>query len=109
MLGVVLVALTFAIPNAIFTEAFLSFIGMGVTPPATSWGAMSNDGMQNLWEHPAELFWPALAISITVLAFNLLGDALRDAFDNKQQDAFDNKQQTSSANENKNTQGGKIT
>jgi oligopeptide transport system permease protein len=100
MLGVVLVALTFAIPNAIFTEAFLSFIGMGVTPPATSWGAMSNDGMQNLWEHPAELFWPALAISITVLAFNLLGDALRDAFDNKQR--------TSSANENGNTQGGKI-
>ena len=81
MFGVILVALTFAIPNAIFTEAFLSFIGMGVTPPATSWGAMSNDGMQNLWVHPAELFWPALAISITVLAFNLLGDALRDALD----------------------------
>lgn len=88
MLGVILVALTFAIPNAIFTEAFLSFIGMGVTPPATSWGAMSNDGMQNLWVHPAELLWPALAISITVLAFNLLGDALRDALDNKRQDAF---------------------
>lgn len=83
MLGVILVALTFAIPNAIFTEAFLSFIGMGVTPPATSWGAMSNDGMQNLWVHPAELFWPAAAISITVLAFNLLGDALRDALDMK--------------------------
>lgn len=84
MLGVILVALTFAIPNAIFTEAFLSFIGMGVTPPATSWGAMSNDGMQNLWGHPSELFWPALAISITVLAFNLLGDSLRDALDIKQ-------------------------
>lgn len=83
MLGVILVALTFAIPSAIFTEAFLSFIGMGVTPPATSWGAMSNDGIQNLWVHPAELFWPALAISITVLAFNLLGDALRDALDIK--------------------------
>ncbi len=83
MLGVILVALTFAIPNAIFTEAFLSFIGMGVTPPATSWGAMSNDGMQNLWVHPAELFWPAAAISLTVLAFNLLGDALRDALDIK--------------------------
>lgn len=84
MLGVILVALTFAIPNAIFTEAFLSFIGMGVTPPATSWGAMSNDGIQNLWVHPAELFWPAAAISITVLAFNLLGDSLRDALDMKQ-------------------------
>lgn len=87
MFGVVLVALTFAIPNAIFTEAFLSFIGMGVSPPATSWGAMSSDGIQNLWVHPAELLWPALAISITVLAFNLLGDALRDALDIKQSGA----------------------
>ncbi len=93
MFGVILVALTFAIPNAIFTEAFLSFIGMGVTPPATSWGAMSNDGIQNLRVHPAELFWPALAISITVLAFNLLGDALRDALDNKEQIALDTKEQ----------------
>lgn len=85
MLGVILVTLTFAIPNAIFTEAFLSFIGMGVTPPATSWGAMSSDGVQNLFVHPAELLWPALCISITVLAFNLLGDALRDALDMKVQ------------------------
>jgi oligopeptide transport system permease protein len=85
MLGVILVTLTFAIPNAIFTEAFLSFIGMGVTPPATSWGAMSSDGVQNLFVHPAELIWPAACISITVLAFNLLGDALRDALDMKVQ------------------------
>lgn len=85
MLGVILVTLTFAIPNAIFTEAFLSFIGMGVTPPATSWGAMSSDGVQNLFVHPAELLWPALCISVTVLAFNLLGDALRDALDMKVQ------------------------
>jgi len=83
MLGVILVALTFAIPNAIFIEAFLSFIGMGVSPPATSWGAMSNDGVQNLMVHPAELLWPAACISITVLAFNLFGDALRDALDIK--------------------------
>jgi oligopeptide transport system permease protein len=79
--GVVLVALTFAIPNAIFAEAFLSFIGMGVTPPTTSWGAMSNEGLHNLLVHPAELWWPAACISITVLAFNTLGDALRDALD----------------------------
>ena len=92
MFGVILVALTFAIPNAIFTEAFLSFIGMGVSPPATSWGAMCNDGIQNLLLHPAELIWPAAAISITVLAFNLLGDALRDALDTKRDDAFDIKQ-----------------
>jgi len=81
MLGVILVTLTFAIPNAIFTEAFLSFIGMGVTPPATSWGAMSSDGVQHLFVHPSELILPAVCISVTVLAFNLLGDALRDAVD----------------------------
>lgn len=79
--GVVLVALTFAIPTAIFTEAFLSFIGMGVTPPTTSWGAMSSEGLHNLRVHPAELWWPAACISVTVLAFNVLGDALRDALD----------------------------
>lgn len=79
--GVVLVALTFAIPNAIFTEAFLSFIGMGVTPPTTSWGAMSSEGLHNLRVHAAELWWPAACISATVLAFNVLGDALRDALD----------------------------
>jgi oligopeptide transport system permease protein len=81
VLAVVLVALTFAIPHAIFTEAFLSFIGMGVTPPTPSWGSMSNDGIRNLLVHPAELMWPAVCISVTVLAFNMLGDALRDALD----------------------------
>ncbi|MET0379485.1 MAG: ABC transporter permease [Spongiibacteraceae bacterium] len=81
VLGVVLVSLTFAIPHAIFTEAFLSFIGMGVTPPTPSWGSMSSDGLRNLFEHPSELFWPALCISLTVFAFNMLGDALRDALD----------------------------
>jgi len=81
VLGVVLVALTFAIPSAIFTEAFLSFIGMGVTPPTPSWGSMSNDGLRNLFEHPSELFWPAICITLMVLAFNILGDALRDALD----------------------------
>ena len=81
VLSVVLVALTFAIPQAIFTEAFLSFIGMGVTPPTPSWGSMSNDGIRNMLVHPAELFWPALCISVAVLSFNVLGDALRDALD----------------------------
>lgn len=81
VLAVILVALTFAIPQAIFTEAFLSFIGMGVTPPTPSWGSMSNDGIRNLLVHPAELMWPALCISVSVLSFNLLGDALRDALD----------------------------
>jgi oligopeptide transport system permease protein len=83
LLGVVLVSLTFSIPAAIFTEAFLSFIGMGVVPPTPSWGSMCNDGMRNLLWHPHELAFPALFISITVLAFNLLGDGLRDSLDVK--------------------------
>lgn len=82
-LGVILVTLTFAVPSAIFTEAFLSFIGMGVAPPTASWGSMCNDGIKTMLTHPHELLFPALMISITVLAFNLLGDGLRDALDAK--------------------------
>ncbi len=80
-MGVILVTLTFAIPSAIFTEAFLSFIGMGVAPPTPSWGSMSNEGIRTMLSTPHELIFPAVMISITVLAFNLLGDGLRDAFD----------------------------
>ena len=81
VMGVLLVSLTFAIPSAIFTEAFLSFIGMGVVPPTPSWGSMCNDGIRTMLSHPHELIFPALFISVTVLAFNLLGDGLRDAMD----------------------------
>lgn len=80
-LGVILVTLTFAVPSAIFTEAFLSFIGMGVAPPTPSWGSMSNEGLHTMLSHPHELVFPAFLISLTVLAFNLLGDGLRDALD----------------------------
>jgi oligopeptide transport system permease protein len=79
--GVILVTLTFAVPSAIFTEAFLSFIGMGVAPPTPSWGSMCNEGIKTMLAHPHELVFPALFISVTVLAFNLLGDGLRDALD----------------------------
>lgn len=81
VMGVLLVSLTFAIPTAIFIEAFLSFIGMGVVPPTPSWGSMCNDGIRTMLSHPHELIFPALFISTTVLAFNLLGDGLRDAMD----------------------------
>jgi oligopeptide transport system permease protein len=80
-MGVILVTLTFAVPSAIFTEAFLSFIGMGVAPPTPSWGSMCNEGIKTMLTHPHELIFPAIFISITVLAFNLLGDGLRDALD----------------------------
>lgn len=79
----ILVTLTFAIPMAIFTEAFLSFIGMGVAPPVASWGSMSNEGIRTMLSHPHELIFPALFISATVLAFNMLGDGLRDALDSR--------------------------
>ena len=79
--GVVLVTLTFEVPRAIFTEAFLSFIGMGVAPPTASWGSMSNEGIKTMLAHPHELLLPAIFISVTVLALNLLGDGLRDALD----------------------------
>lgn len=82
-MGIILVALTFAIPSAIFTEAFLSFIGMGVAPPTPSWGSMSNEGIKTMLTSPHELIAPALLISLTVLAFNLLGDGLRDALDTR--------------------------
>ena len=80
-MGVILVTLTFAVPSAIFTEAFLSFIGMGVAPPTPSWGSMANEGVRTMLSHPHELLFPAVIISVTVLAFNLLGDGLRDALD----------------------------
>tara|TARA_E500000331_G_C17268721_1_gene718207 strand:+ start:3918 stop:5306 length:1389 start_codon:yes stop_codon:yes gene_type:complete len=82
-IGVILVTLTFAVPFAIFTEAFLSFIGMGVAPPHPSWGSMCNEGVKTMLSHPHELIFPAVFISITVLAFNLLGDGLTEALDSR--------------------------
>ena len=82
-MGVILVSITFAVPIAIFTEAFLSFIGLGVLPPTASWGQMCNDALRTIETSPHELIFPSLFISITVLAFNLFGDGLRDALDSK--------------------------
>lgn len=83
LFGVILISLTFGIPGAIFAEAFLSFIGLGVASPATSWGSMCTEGIQTLLIHPHEFFFPSIFIAATVLAFNLLGDGLRDALDPK--------------------------
>lgn len=83
ILSVLIVSLTLAIPNAIFTEAFLAFIGLGVPIPAASWGTLANDGLQTFKSYPYQLIIPALFISLTMLSFNLLGDKLRDALDPK--------------------------
>jgi ABC-type dipeptide/oligopeptide/nickel transport system permease subunit len=81
VLGPCIVAETMAIPGYIFTEAFLSFIGLGVNAPTPSWGIMVNNGYRALRSHPHVLWPPAIALVITTLAFNFLGDGLRDAFD----------------------------
>jgi oligopeptide transport system permease protein len=69
------------IPGYILTEAFLSFIGLGVNAPTPSWGIMINEAFQGLRSSPYALVPPAMALTLTVLAFNFLGDGLRDAFD----------------------------
>ena len=83
IMGPVMVSITMQIPSAIFTEAFLSFIGLGVSAPMASWGKLCNDALSAFLTFPYQLFYPALAISITILAFNLLGDGFRDALDPK--------------------------
>ncbi len=82
--GTIIVNLTLTIPSAIFAEAFLSFIGLGVSPPDTSWGSMINDGVSvMLTGYWWRLIFPAVLISLTMFAFNVFGDGLRDALDPK--------------------------
>jgi ABC-type dipeptide/oligopeptide/nickel transport system permease subunit len=80
-LPVILVAVTFVIPNAILLEAGLSFIGVGVDPPTPSWGTMIASGVQSIQSYPHQLVTPAVAIGLTLLALNVVGDALRDLLD----------------------------
>jgi oligopeptide transport system permease protein len=83
MMGVIIVAMTFAIPAAIFAEAFLSFIGIGIKSPQTSWGLLVSMGMKQIHTYPLRLFFPALLICLTMLSLQLIGDGLRDALDPK--------------------------
>lgn len=82
ILGPVIIMLTFQIPSNILFESFLSFIGLGLQPPFSSWGVLANDGWKAK-SYPHLIIYPGLALFITMLAFNLLGDGLRDAFDPK--------------------------
>lgn len=84
MMGAIMVAIAMQIPNAIFTEAFLSFVGLGVSAPMASWGTLCNDALPGIYVYPYQMLTPAIAISVTILAFNLFSDGLRDAFDPKQ-------------------------
>ena len=83
MMGVIIVNMTFAIPGAIFSEAFLSFIGIGIKSPQTSWGLLVSMGMKQIYSYPLRLLIPCICISITMLSLQLIGDGLRDALDPK--------------------------
>ena len=80
-LGPIIVTLTFGIPTAIFLEAVLSFIGVGIAPPTSTWGRMVNSGYESIYANPSSVVFPALAIGFTLLAFSFVGDGLRDALD----------------------------
>lgn len=84
--GPIIITLTLAIPEAIFTEAFLSFIGLGVNAPMASWGVLAAEGISSMRSYPFQLIFPALAISITMLGFVFLGDGVRNIFDPKEGD-----------------------
>lgn len=88
ILGPVLVTLTFSIPAAILAESTLSFIGLGINDPysewGTSWGTLAQDGWRAMRTYPHVILFPALAIFLTILSFNFLGNGLRDILDPKQ-------------------------
>lgn len=79
--SIMIIALTFDIPSLIFGEAFLSYIGLGIQPPYTSWGVLASEAQKTMLFYPYQLFFPALFISLTILSLQIIGDALRDAMD----------------------------
>lgn len=81
--GPIIVTITLSVPNAIFAEAFLSFLGLGVQDPVASLGSMINDALTGWLYYPWRMLFPAAVISLTMLAFNIFGDGLRDALDPK--------------------------
>ncbi|MEG0805120.1 MAG: ABC transporter permease [Lachnospiraceae bacterium] len=80
-ISVVIVSITFDVPGYIFSEAFLSYIGLGIQSPGTSWGALASAAQAQFTHYPYQLLFPALMIALTMLAFTLMGDGLRDALD----------------------------
>ena len=82
-LGTIIIYATLTIPNVILLESFLSFLGLGVQPPQSSWGLLISYGVETMEEYPWLLLFPALVLSITLFSLNFLGDGLRDALDPK--------------------------
>lgn len=83
ILGPIIVTLTFQIPANVLYESFLSFIGLGLQPPFSSWGVLASEGWRSLKTYPHLMIYPGIALFVSMLAFNLFGDGLRDAFDPK--------------------------
>lgn len=81
--SIIIIQTMYTIPSAIFFEAFLSFIGIGISAPETSLGVLLNEGQKNFQFLPYQMWYPAIVLCILMIAFNLLGDGLRDAFDPK--------------------------
>ena len=81
--SVIFISTALQIPNAIFTESFLSFLGLGVSAPMPSLGSLASSALDGIYSYPHRLIMPAVAICLIVLSLNLLGDGLRDAFDPK--------------------------
>jgi len=86
MFGIIIINTMFSIPNAIFFEAFLSFIGLGLQEPSASLGTLINDGFRSMIAYPYQMIIPAIMISLLMIAFNLVADGLRDALDPKMRD-----------------------
>jgi len=81
VLGVVIVYATLTIPSVMLTEAFLSFLGIGVQAPYASWGSLVADGIKNISIYPWQLIFPGVTMALTLFSLNFLGDGLRDAID----------------------------
>ena len=88
ILGLIVVTLTFRIPVAILAESTLSFIGLGIAPPFSSWGTMANEGWRSIKFYPHLILFPSLVIFFTILSFNFLGDRLRDDLDPRNKARF---------------------
>jgi oligopeptide transport system permease protein len=86
MFGIIIINTMFSIPNAIFFEAFLSFIGMGLQEPNASLGTLINSGFQSMQAYPYQMIIPAVVICLLMISFNLIADGLRDALDPKMRD-----------------------
>ena len=82
-MGPIIVDTTLMVPNAIFTEAFLAFVGIGISIPQASWGTMANEARSLLQTQPLQMLWPVLAICLTMLSLNFIGDGLSEALDPK--------------------------